>query len=189
MTHQFSSQHTAILEAYKEQKQSLGGSLHKFLIEPIISGGSSKKVNRIKTTDQTSYIVLEMPWQSDYSCGLDYFRIGTFIAQCEVLVPQILATDETSGYVLIEDLGDVRLLDALYTAGNDQIRVSLYQPVTMQLAKIQSQSDVKLNEFKLICKRTYDITRFQYEIEIFFEQFFVKHLQLKVANSCLYCSN
>jgi len=115
----------------------LGGSWQ--YLEPLLPDGSLRRFCRLIRADGARAVAAVPP---DDSLGLREakagWQIGRHLFDCGAPVPEPLAFDETSGLLLCEDLGDVRLHDVVLQRGPDSAEVIvLYQQTVVELAKMQ----------------------------------------------------
>ncbi len=83
-----------------------------------------------------------------------FVKIGTHLAAKDITVPRILAHDELSGMVALEDLGDTRLCDLIPQQGRDGL-IRLYQQVIDRII-VFSREGVKGFDPSWTCQtRTY----------------------------------
>lgn len=79
--------------------------------EPLPGDGSNRKFFRLREPQES--FVLILPQEGNYGLkeAAAYVSIGRFLRQKGLPVPQIFAYEEETGYILVEDLGDLKLQD------------------------------------------------------------------------------
>jgi len=100
-----------------------------------------------------------------------WLRIARLLATTGVNVPQLLAVDETQGFVLIGDLGNQQYLEAL-TKGADPD--PLYADAIDALLQLQAQGTHEARDLP-----RFDYGRLRQEMELFPEWFIDRHLGFK----------
>jgi aminoglycoside/choline kinase family phosphotransferase len=107
-------------------------------VEPLGGDGSVRHFFRVITA-QTTYILFIGPDPLENGA---YLRIAAHLGNCGVRVPRVHGYEKSQGWVVVEDLGDVNLLDvvAMARAENpqaDDALVALYAPVVELLCRVQ----------------------------------------------------
>lgn len=109
-------------------------------VEPLTPDGSLRRFCRLVRADgQRAVAVLPPP---DNAAGLREaeagWQIGRHLFACGAPVPEPLAFDASSGLLICEDLGDLRLHDSVLRHGVDSLEImELYRRTVTELAKMQ----------------------------------------------------
>lgn len=106
-------------------------SLH---LEPLCGDASSRRYFRLATVEP-SLIAVDTPVEASNFQG--FVSLCRHWRRAGLHVPELLATDEIAGYMLLEDLGDQSFLDVLSETSADV----LYGGAITALLKIQSLPD------------------------------------------------
>ena len=101
-----------------------------FKVAPLAGDASFRCYYRIFHGDNT-YVVMDAP--PDKEMTTPFITIAQALANCGIHTPHIHAVDQTNGFVLLEDLGDLLLLGALNAATADKF----YQAAMTTLLEIQ----------------------------------------------------
>lgn len=100
----------------------------------LAGDGSDRKWYRLKSEDRTLVMVDHGIRQSPSPSEVDAFiAIGNHLKTQGVRVPEIFGYDDFSGFVFLEDLGDIHLQDVIKTANSLDITLDCYQSVIDQL--------------------------------------------------------
>jgi aminoglycoside/choline kinase family phosphotransferase len=101
-------------------------------IEPASADASFRRYFRVWRVDGRSCIAMDAPPGKE-DLGT-YLRVSGLLATCGVHVPEVIASDTTRGFALLEDLGVTSMLAALGRERNPQ---SLYDSALRMLARLQ----------------------------------------------------
>lgn len=117
---------------------TLENILKKFRISPIdifpLKGdGSERKFFRIILKRGTVILILHQEGESGKKEAYSYYKIGKFLKENQIPVPEIFDYDEELGLLLVEDLGDLRLYDIL----DSNIKKYYYKKAIENLVKFQ----------------------------------------------------
>ena len=118
---------------------TLENILKKFRISPIdiipLKGdGSERKFFRIILQKGSVVLILPQAGELGKKEAYSYFKIGKFLKENLIPVPEILDYDEELGLLLVEDLGDLRLYDIL----ESDIKKYYYRKAIENLVKFQA---------------------------------------------------
>jgi aminoglycoside/choline kinase family phosphotransferase len=118
---------------------TLENILKKFRISPIdiipLKGdGSERKFFRIILKRETVILILPQAGELGKKEAYSYFKIGKFLKENQIPVPEIFDYDEELGLLLVEDLGDLRL----YDIQESNIKKYYYRKAIENLVKFQA---------------------------------------------------
>ena len=99
-----------------------GGFSDKALISEITKGGSDRHFLRIEEEGLTAVILVQPGGGPEFE---RYVHVGDFLRENGIAVPNFYSVDE-SGVVIMEDLGEIHLVDALEGA-DLQAELSFYR--------------------------------------------------------------
>ncbi|MBV8124554.1 MAG: phosphotransferase [Burkholderiaceae bacterium] len=102
---------------------------------------SSRRYLRIERQDGSSLIVMDAPDQVPQMRAFE--QVAGLLRDCRLHVPQILASDEARGFMLLEDLGQTTYLQALQQASPAQADRLMRAAITALVAW-QAQGDAAL---------------------------------------------
>jgi aminoglycoside/choline kinase family phosphotransferase len=110
----------------------------------LCSDGSTRRFWRLKSADRTLCVIVAPAGTSDAELAesRSAWTIGNHLRAKGVPVPELYGWDDTSGTLLMEDLGDLRLHDfVVRPQGNERSDVdtvrNLYRTTLLQLAHMQ----------------------------------------------------
>lgn len=104
---------------------------HPFSLSPLAGDASFRQYFRLQHQNH-SYVVMDAPPEKESVSS--FIHIATLLAQHDIDIPHIHASDQAQGFILMEDLGDLLLLKAV----NSDNLEKLYHQALTTLAKIQS---------------------------------------------------
>lgn len=105
----------------------------EFSLKPLAGDASFRRYFRVQHQEQ-SYVVMDAPpGKEDLK---PFLHVEAIFEQATVHTPKILAQDLSQGFLLLDDLGDVLLLNQL----NEQTVDAYYKQAIQTLFKIQSCS-------------------------------------------------
>ncbi len=122
-----------------ELEQWLGSlpALADFALEPASGDASFRRYFRVASGGKT-YIAMDAP--PDREDCLPFVRVATWLEGFGINVPEILASDLASGFILMTDLGDLLYLDDLEARPDNAD--SRYADAMGALARMQEQGMV-----------------------------------------------
>jgi hypothetical protein len=147
-------------------------ALERFTLAPASADASFRRYFRA-TTAQRSLIVMDAP--PDKEDTGPFLHVRALLADCDVHVPKVFATDTARGLLLLEDLGDQPLLAAL-DAGADP--APLYDDALKALASIQVRGLRAMHELP-----EYDEAVLRRELALMPEWFCTHHLQWPLTDA------
>lgn len=145
-----------------------------FNIVPASSDASFRRYFRV-STQNASWIVMDAPPNKE-DIG-PFIKIGQFLGLQQIHVPEILAQETQSGFLLLSDLGDMPYLDVL----TDSTADDLYTDAIDSLVNIQSC------DTDAITLPHYDRSLLQRELDLFPDWFLSRHLDISPPH-CLQAS-
>ena len=122
--------------------------------QPLAGDASTRRYDRLTKTNGHSAVLMD--WQSGPDGAADYdgqaysqvvhlaeatpayCRMNQWLESHDMRVPQILASDEAAGFVLLEDLGDMTLA-ALDKAGDERQKPIVYAEAIDNLVHLHAQ--------------------------------------------------
>lgn len=104
--------------------------------EPLVADGSSRHFFRVGA-EQRSVVVLSYPEGRSTGQNDAYVAIGRHLREREIPVPTIHAYHREEGWVIMEDLGDRSLHQAVFSSTNPEDILALYGPVLDLLVTFQ----------------------------------------------------
>ncbi len=117
-------------------------------IEPLTPDGSLRRFCRLIREDGVQVIAIYPATNdaNDLREAQAGWQIGRHLFACGAPVPEPLAFDETSGLLVYEDLGDIRLHDFVLRHGINSVEVAaLYQQTVTKLARMQVRGSEDFN--------------------------------------------
>jgi len=146
----------------------------------VLAGGGSDRVFYRVTVAGESFVVLSP--SGSHADIRPYLSVGTFLAQCGIGVPQIIAADLVHGLVLMEDLGDNSLYKLLHEARSRSTVMALYRDVVAALAQLQTQATPRMQECAYLRNRSFGYEALRWETDYFLECFIRQYCGLSPAN-------
>ncbi len=99
---------------------------------------------------------------------IPYVNVHNFLLRCRVDVPEIYVDASDEGVLLLEDIGDVALWDAVSDATEDEVR-RLFGLAIEQLLRLQVDGTALRDESCLGFRRNFDEALYEWEFEHFIE--------------------
>ncbi len=159
----------AVLAAAKDlaRRERIEGFSGAATLAPIAGGGSNREFFRLSGPSRSAVVL----HQSEGGPEIDsYVVIARLLARHGVGAPEIFAADRERGVVLMEDLGDVHLEDALSTASPAEA-TSLYSRVLDILVDLETTVTDSLVREGLLADRVFDERTLLGETEYFMREF------------------
>jgi aminoglycoside/choline kinase family phosphotransferase len=138
-----------------------------FQLMPLTNDASFRRYFRL-TVNDTSYVVMEAPPEKE-NC-VPFIDIAQRLQSSGLNVPQIIASDLTSGFLLLSDLGDELYLPALTPKQAD----SLYADAITALITMQTRTSTQGLPL-------YDSQRLHQEMNLFIDWLLKTHLNLSLS--------
>jgi N-acetylmuramate 1-kinase len=158
-----------VLAAAKDlaRRERLAGLDGATTLAAIAGGGSNREFFRLEGASRTAVVL----HQSGGGREIDsYVEIARFLARHGVGAPEIYAADAERGIILMEDLGDVHLEDALRTASPAEA-ASLYSRSLDILVDLETTVTDSLAREGLLADRVFDEQTLLGETEYFMREF------------------
>ncbi len=80
-------------------------------VVPLRGDGSARRFFRVRTKKDSYILILPQEGAFGLKEARSYVTLGGFLFRAGVPVPRMMAFEEDKGFVLVEDLGEVRLYD------------------------------------------------------------------------------
>jgi aminoglycoside/choline kinase family phosphotransferase len=149
------------------RRERLAGLADAATLSPIAGGGSNREFFRLAGPSRTAVVLRE----SGVAREIDsYVEIARLLARHGVGAPEIYAVDRERGFVLMEDLGDVHLEDALRTASSAEAS-SLYSRSLDILVALETSVTDSLASEGMLVDRVFDEKTLLGETEYFMREF------------------
>ena len=161
------------------RQERIAGLADATTLAAIAGGGSNREFFRLEGPSR-AVVVLH---QSDGGPEIDsYVAIARLLARHGVGAPEIYAVDRKQGIILMEDLGDVHLEDALRTASRAEAS-SLYSRVLDILVDLETTVTDSLARENPIVDRIFDEKTLLGETEYFRREFIEGFCPIPVPGS------
>ena len=142
-----------------------------FNVTPLRNDASFRCYFRVHNLKQSYVLMVAPPAKENCQRFIDITKRLTL---ANVRVPAIYADNVAEGYLLLEDFGDVLLLDALHNNINDSTHIdTLYQSTIDTLIDIQIASHDQLE--------TFDSKMQMEEMQMFVDWYCIKHLGIEFS--------
>lgn len=131
--------------------------------------GEKKNVVMMELADPTSRLKSEeVTLYHDESGELPFLNIGRFLQDIGSPVPKILLSDLETGVLILEDLGDVLLLD-IFKAGEREKTNKLYRRAVETLVYLQVEGTKRLPSSCMASQQSFTADLFHWEFRHFIE--------------------
>lgn len=107
---------------------------------------------------------------------LPYLNVHRFLVSLGLNVPEVYLDASEQGVLLLEDIGDVALWDAVQGASQERI-LSLYHQAIEQLLLLQVEGSRRADKTCIAFQQSFDARLFEWELEHFLEFGIEKGLQ------------
>ncbi len=160
------------------RRERLTGFSGDATLSTIAHGGSAREFFRLACGSRTAVVLRE-------SGGKE---IGSYVAVARLLgchgvgAPEVYAVDEERGLIVMEDLGDVHLEDALRTASPAE-ESSLYSRAIDVLVELETTVTAALDREGLLAGRVFDERTLLGETEYFMREFIEGYCPIAVPAS------
>ena len=153
---------------FEQAKRWLAEKFSHFDIQKLAGDASFRRYFRISTADKT-YILMDAPPEKEDVSPFIY--ICDWLALHQLHVPKIVIRDQSQGFLLLEDFGDMTW--SVYLEKNSNME-HLFEDALQQLHQLQSAP----NTLKL---PYFDIKRMQRECDLYLD-WYLPHIQGSTAN-------
>ena len=136
-----------------------------YQIEVVSADASYRKYYRLILKDKT-YIIMDSSMQIDSI--YPFIDVSVRLLKSKVQIPRVYSQDIQKGYLLIEDLGDIHLIDIL----NPMSSKLLYTKSIYEIIKMQNADKTGLD--------VYDEEFLMFEMGLMQEWYLEKHLGLEL---------
>ncbi len=148
-------------------------------MELIAGGGSDRCFYRV-ASGRNSYVVMTAPsFRYDIR---SYVDVGRFLYERGVGVPEILAYDDERQLVLLEDLGDLSLYQALNEAETRGEVVRYYKQVLDRLAEMVVRTSTDMETCDYLKHRSFGYEALRWETDYFIECFLKRFCGVALEN-------
>ncbi len=151
--------------------QRHGAAAGELKVTPLAGDASTRRYFRVARDAAREVLAL---YPEPFVAGESPFlAVRALLHECGLPVPEVLAVDGARGVVLLEDLGDVTLQEALRGAGPRQ-REGFYREALRQLARLQERAARAPQQ--AACFRTaFDLEKLSWELHYFQKHFLEGH--------------
>jgi len=153
------------------------GRLGRVHVQVLSGDASTRRYFRVAGPEGTSVLAL-YPEPFD-AATLPFVVVRDRLAAWGIPVPQVLDADGTRGILLLEDLGDVMLQDALRAAGATERR-AYYEQAVGQIARLQSAAAQAPRDAPCF-EMAFDAEKLEWELQHFLKHFVVGHRRAEIA--------
>jgi aminoglycoside/choline kinase family phosphotransferase len=136
-------------------------------IRAIAEGGSDRRFFRLSGGGRTAVVLSQPGGGSELG---SYIEIARFLERFHVGAPEIYAFDRERGVILMEDLGDIHLEDALKTASPAEA-TSYYAGALDILIELETTVTETLMHGELLRERVFDEAALLGETDYFMREF------------------
>ncbi len=149
---------------------------HGGLIESdlLFRGGSDRSFIRLTAGSQTAVALIQ-------PCGGDefnsYLTVGEFLQRNGIGVPTFFGVDREKGVLLMEDLGDLHLEDALRNAESTE-ELSLYRGCIEILVRLETSVTSAMEDEGILADRLFDEDTLLGETDYFMREFIGQYCQI-----------
>lgn len=145
-----------------------GGALGQSTeVSPLAHGGSDRYFYRLRDEERSLIALVQPGGGNEFD---RYISIGEFLRKNEIGVPEFYGIDLDRGVVLMEDLGEVHLEDALkgLTPGEE---LSLYKNCIDILVRLETVVTTEMERCLILEERLFDEETLLGETEYFMREF------------------
>ena len=148
-----------------------GAASRDFGIAPLSGDASTRRYYRITEEGRSSILAL-YPQPFD-SAEMPFLAVGAMLAEWGLPVPAVLDHDGARGIVLLEDLGDLTLQDALGGIAPRR-REDLYREALEQVARLQREA-ARTSRSAACFQVAFDVEKLSWELHYFLKHFVLGH--------------
>ncbi len=147
----------------EQAKQWLAKQFSHFEIKKLAGDASFRRYFRVLTTDNTYILMDAPPEKEDIS---PFIHICDWLAENQLRAPQIIMRNQSQGFLLLEDFGDVTW--SIYLKQNNDI-APLFKDALQQLHRLQNITNTLELPY-------FDITRMQQECDLYLD-WYLPHIK------------
>ena len=140
----------------------------------ITGGGSDRSFYRVAAGARAAVLLIDAPEELER-----YLMICGFLRESGVGAPECYAIDDRAGALLMEDLGSLRLDEALAGAGPDE-ELRLYRLCIDILVTLQTDATERMLETGLLADTRFDRRSLLAETDYFREEFLGRYCPISV---------
>ena len=156
----------AAVAAFLEQRRDPGASREE--VRPLAGDASTRAYFRLVDARGGSRVLALYP-ERFAPDELPYLVVGRLLEGWDLPVPRVLDVDGPRGIVVIEDLGDVSLQQALVSAGESE-REAYYREAVGQLARLQ-RAAAGGPRTAACFSLAFDVEKLAWELDFFLDHF------------------
>lgn len=145
-----------------------------YSVEKIFWDASGKEFFRLHTETWT-FVLMLINWEVWYGSGLNFIEVQKFLLSKWIKVPQIHLWNWDNGYILLEDLGNVRLIDKTHEHLANE---ALMSKTIEQLAQMRACEAKSIN----FNSPNQSYETLLWELDAFFRFFFETHLEKEIPD-------
>ncbi len=147
----------------EQAKQWLTKQFSHFEIQKLAGDASFRRYFRVLTTDNTYVLMDAPPEKEDIS---PFIHICDWLAENQLRVPQIIIRNQSQGFLLLEDFGDITW--SIYLKQNNDI-APIFEDALQQLHRLQTITNTLELPY-------FDITRMQRECDLYLD-WYLPHIK------------
>jgi aminoglycoside/choline kinase family phosphotransferase len=148
-------------------------------LQLLALGGSDRRFYRV-VAKKTSCIAMVTPPPGDEQQS--WLEINRFLHSCSIAAPDVYATDGTSHIILVEDMGDLSLYNALQAAQDRQSVLELYKRALTFLAEMQVLATPAMQSCSRLRNRHFGYAAFRDETDYFIRSFLQEYCRMDVPS-------
>lgn len=143
--------------------------LERATIDPLVGDASNRAYFRIVLVDGGTRVLALLPdaFEED---SLPFLNVAAVLSKIPIRIPRVTHVAGDQGVLVLEDLGDVMLQDAVEGAAGDS-NAELYREAIDILAKLQQRGEALRDESLLPYRIAFDQDKFMWELEFFRKHF------------------
>lgn len=150
---------------------------------PLASDGSDRSFFRVKLDTGSLIALLNTGCSAENDA---YWEIGRHLENCGIPVPRLYAYQRQMGWLLLEDLGELSLHQAVCKESSEQGILGLYRPVVEALLLLQVKGVKGFKESWCYQSPRYDESlMLERESGYFLDAFLLAYASWKGPQSCL----
>lgn len=146
-------------------------SLENYSLVPLAGDASTRRYYRL-VKENRSWVLMEWePFENPEK--FPFISIQKYLHSCGIPVPEIIGFDQTKGYFLLEDLGDLTLERRFWEFLKQEAILPFYQVTIDQLILLHKNSlDPKQKKLCTAYQVQFDVEKFSWELNYTFKNLF-----------------